>query len=85
MIALAKYHLQGVMIPDITIPRRHERCQTLDPPIGDVDMAYQNFSLLLADGDFAFRVEIVAVSLDAAKADIHAAYGDVRLVQWGVR
>lgn len=47
-------------------------------------MTYQTFSLLLASDDKAFRLEVSAVDLQAAMADVSAAYGDVRLVQYSV-
>lgn len=48
-------------------------------------MTYSTFSLLIADGDFSRWIEVSAVSVEAAKADVVAAYGDVRIVQWSVR
>ena len=48
-------------------------------------MTYATFSLLITDGDFSRWIEVPAVSIEAAKADVIAAYGDVRVVQWSVR
>lgn len=48
-------------------------------------MTYATFSLLIADGDFSRWIDVPAISIDAAKADVIAAYGDVRIVQWSVR
>lgn len=48
-------------------------------------MTYAIFSLLIADGHFSKWIEVPAVNIEAAKADVFAAYGDIRIVQWGVR
>jgi hypothetical protein len=48
-------------------------------------MAYQIFSLLIVDGDFSRWIEVAAVSIEAAKADVVAAYGDIRIAQWSVK
>lgn len=48
-------------------------------------MSYSTFSLLIVDGDFSRWVEVSAVSIEAAKADVAAAYGDIRIAQWSVR
>lgn len=49
-------------------------------------MAYQTFSLLIADGEFFSRwIEVVAVDIGAAKADVTQTYNDIRVVQWSVR
>jgi hypothetical protein len=48
-------------------------------------MAYQTFCLLIVDGDFSRWIEVPAVSIEAAKADVTAAYGDVRIAQWSVK
>lgn len=47
--------------------------------------AYRIYSLLLVDGDFSQWVEVSAISIEAAKADIFAAYGEVEILQWGVK
>lgn len=48
-------------------------------------MAYQIYSLLIVDGDFSRWIEVPAISIEAAKADIAAAYGSVEVVQWSVK
>jgi hypothetical protein len=48
-------------------------------------MTYETFSLLIADGDFSRWIDVPAVSIEAAKADVVAAYGEIRIVQWSVR
>lgn len=48
-------------------------------------MSYSTFSLLIADGDFSCWIEVAAASIEAAKADVISAYGDIRIVQWSVR
>lgn len=48
-------------------------------------MAYQTYSLLLTDNGVSFRLDVPAVSLVAAMADVVAAYGDVALLQYSVR
>lgn len=48
-------------------------------------MAYSTFSLLIAIGNFSRWIEVSAVSIDAAKADVTDAYGDICIVQWSVR
>lgn len=48
-------------------------------------MSYSTFSILIADGDFTKWIEVSAVSIEAAKADAVAAYGDIRIVQWSVQ
>lgn len=48
-------------------------------------MTYSTFSLLIADGNFSRWIEVAAVSIEAAKADVTAAYGEIRIVQWSVR
>lgn len=48
------------------------------------DMTYFTFSLLLAAVDKCFRLNVSAIDLSAAMADVAAAYGDVRLVQYSV-
>jgi hypothetical protein len=52
---------------------------------GITQMSYSIFSLLLVSGEKSFRLEISAVSLQAAMADVDAAYDDVLLVQWSHR
>ena len=47
-------------------------------------MTYSTFSLLIADGSFSRWIEVSAISIEAAKADVHAAYGDIRIVQYRV-
>lgn len=48
-------------------------------------MAYQTYSLLIVDGDFSRWIEVSAVSIEAAKADVAAAYGEIQIVQWSVK
>lgn len=48
-------------------------------------MAYQTYSLLIVDGTFSCWIEVPAVSIEAAKADVAAAYGSVEIVQWSVK
>ena len=48
-------------------------------------MTYRTYSILIADGDFSKWVEVSAVSIESAKADIAAAYGDIQVVQWGCK
>lgn len=48
-------------------------------------MAYQTYSLLIVDGDFSRWIEVPAVSIEAAKADVAAAYGAIQIVQWSVK
>lgn len=48
-------------------------------------MRYRTYSLLIADGDFSRWIDVAAVSVEAAKADVFAAYGDIRIIQWGVK
>lgn len=48
-------------------------------------MAYRTYSLLIADEDFSRWVEVSAISVEAAKADVAAAYGDIRVVQWACK
>lgn len=48
-------------------------------------MAYKTYSLLIVDGDFSRWIEVPAVSIESAKADVAAAYGDVQIVQWSVK
>lgn len=48
-------------------------------------MTYQAYSLLIADGNLSRWIEIEAISIDAAKADVAAAYGDIQVVQWSVK
>ncbi|HET8636017.1 MAG TPA: hypothetical protein VFL96_04125 [Acidobacteriaceae bacterium] len=48
-------------------------------------MAYSTFSILIADGHFCRWLEVAAVSIEAAKADVRHGYGDIRIVQWSVR
>lgn len=48
-------------------------------------MTYSTFSLLVAGGDFSRWIEVSAISIKAAKSDVHQAYGDIRIVQWSVR
>lgn len=48
-------------------------------------MAYQIYSLLIVDGSFSRWIEVSAVSIDAAKADVAAAYGAAEVVQWSVK
>lgn len=48
-------------------------------------MTYLTFSLLIVDGDFSRWIEVPAVSIEAAKADVAEAYGSVEVVQWSVK
>lgn len=48
-------------------------------------MAYLTFSLLIVDGDFSRWIEVSAISIEAAKADVAAAYGPVQVVQWSCK
>lgn len=48
-------------------------------------MAYQTFSLLIADGEFSRWIEVIASSIEAAKADVSAAYGSISVVQWSAK
>lgn len=48
-------------------------------------MTYRTYSLLIVDGDFSKWIEIDAISIDAAKADVAAAYGAVAVIQWSVK
>jgi len=48
-------------------------------------MAYQIYSLLIVDGDFCRWIEVSAVSIEAAKADVEAAFSSVSVVQWSVQ
>jgi hypothetical protein len=48
-------------------------------------MAYQIYSLLIVDGSFSRWIEVLAVSIAAAKADVTAAYGSIEVVQWSVK
>lgn len=48
-------------------------------------MAYQIYSLLIVDGDFSRWIEVPAISIEAAKADVAAAYEAVQVLQWGVK
>jgi hypothetical protein len=48
-------------------------------------MTYQIYSLLIVEGSFSRWIEVPAVSIDAAKADVAAAYGSVEVVQWSVK
>jgi hypothetical protein len=48
-------------------------------------MTYRTYSILIADADFSRWVDVCAVSEDAAIADVVAAYGNVRVVQWGCK
>jgi len=47
---------------------------------------YKKFSVLIDFGGKCVRFsDLVAVSIDAAMADIISAYGECKLIQWGVR
>lgn len=50
-------------------------------------MAYQTFTVIAKiEGETKFFYDLDAVSLEAALADIAAAYGsEISLVQWSVR
>lgn len=48
-------------------------------------MAYQIYSLLIVDGSFSRWIEVPAVSIESAKADVAAAYGSVEVIQWSVK
>ena len=48
-------------------------------------MTYRTYSLLIVDGDFSKWIEINAISIEAAKADVTAAYGAIAVVQWSVK
>lgn len=48
-------------------------------------MAYQVYSLLIVDGDFSRWIEVSAISIEAAKADVAAAYGSIQVLQWSVK
>ena len=48
-------------------------------------MAYQIYSLLIVDGDFSRWIEVSAISIEAAKADVAAAYGEIQVIQWSVK
>jgi hypothetical protein len=48
-------------------------------------MAYQTFSLLIVDKDFSRWIEVVASSIEAAKADVAGAYGSISVVQWNAK
>lgn len=68
-------------------PIDHGRISDIIYPIRSrgTDMAYQIYSLLIVDGDFSRWIEVSAVSIEAAKADVAAAYGDIKIVQWSVK
>lgn len=48
-------------------------------------MTYLTYSLLIVDGDFARWIEVTAVSVEAAKADAKAAYGEISFLQWSAK
>ncbi len=48
-------------------------------------MTYQVYSLLIVDGDFSRWIEVSAISIEAAKADVAAAYGTVQVAQWSCK
>lgn len=48
-------------------------------------MAYQIYSLLIVAGTFSRWIEVSAISIDAAKADIIEAYGEIQVLQWSVK
>ena len=48
-------------------------------------MTYLTFSLLIAAGNFSRWIEVPAISIEAAKADVAAAYGSVEVIQWSVK
>jgi hypothetical protein len=48
-------------------------------------MTYQIYSLLIVDGGFSRWIEVPAISIAAAKADVAAAYGSIEVVQWSVK
>lgn len=48
-------------------------------------MTYRTYSLLIVDGDFSRWVEVAAVSIEAAKADCAAAYGEIQILQWSAK
>jgi hypothetical protein len=48
-------------------------------------MAYQTYSLLIVDGDFSRWIEVSAISIEAAKADVAAAYGEIKVIQWSIK
>lgn len=52
---------------------------------GVARMAYKLFSLLVVAGDFSRWMDVAAISIEAAEADVRQAYGDVRIAQWSVR
>lgn len=45
-------------------------------------MSYHIFSILIGDETFSKWIEVVSVSIEAAKADVIAAYGSVQIIQW---
>jgi hypothetical protein len=48
-------------------------------------MAYQTYSLLIVDENVSRWIEVFAISIEAAKADVAAAYGSSQVVQWSVK
>lgn len=48
-------------------------------------MSYKTFAVIASfDGSYLF-LDVVAVDIAAAIADVTAAYGDFKLIQWGIR
>lgn len=45
-------------------------------------MNYRTFSILIVDGEFSRYIEIIAISIEAAKADIAEAFGNVYVLTW---
>ncbi|MFO0520813.1 MAG: hypothetical protein ACK515_10370 [bacterium] len=45
--------------------------------------SYKTFTLLLDTGATPLPLEVIAVSIEAAMADVNAAYVGVTLLQWG--
>ena len=48
-------------------------------------MAYQTYSLLIVDGSFSLWIEVAAISIEAAKADVISAYGEIKILQWNAK
>lgn len=46
-------------------------------------MAYKYFWILIRAGIGAKQLDVLAIDIDAAIADVVAAYGPVEVIQWG--
>ena len=46
-------------------------------------MTYQTYQILIGDFDFSMWVKVVAISIEAAKADVIEAY-ELPIIVWGL-